>query len=59
MALTAGSVAASAATTAQLQTKLESLPSAYNAQFYNEDTEAVILNARAAAEAARRAAASQ
>lgn len=45
-------VAASAASAADLEELLAQLPSAYNAQFYNEDTEAVILNARAAAETA-------
>lgn len=52
LALGVCAVAASAATTSQLQKALESLPSEYNAQFYNDSTKALILEARSAAEAA-------
>ncbi len=45
-------VAASAASASQLQELLEQLPSEYNAHFYNNKTEALILEARAKAEAA-------
>jgi len=45
-------VATSAASAADLQAALNALPNEYNAQFYNESTQAAILEARAAAQAA-------
>lgn len=45
-------IATSAATATDLQTMLTKLPSEYNARFYKDDTSALILQARAAAEAA-------
>lgn len=52
LALGVCAIAVSAATSSQLQSVLKKLPSEYNAQFYNDDTKAQILEARAAAEAA-------
>ncbi len=52
LALGVLAVAASAASASDLQTAYNALPSEYNAQFYNEETQAAILEARAAAEAA-------
>ena len=49
LALGVLAVATSAASASDLQTALNSLPSEYNAQFYNESTQAAILEARAAA----------
>lgn len=49
LALGVLAVATSAASASDLETALNSLPSEYNAQFYNESTQAAILEARAAA----------
>ena len=46
LALGVLAVATSAASASDLQTALNSLPSEYNAQFYNESTQAAILEAR-------------
>lgn len=50
LALGVCAVASSAATAKTLQEFLDKLPSEYNAHFYNDETEALILEARAAAE---------
>lgn len=52
LALGVCAVASSAATAQTLQELLDKIPSEYNAHFYNDDTEALILEARSAAEAA-------
>jgi len=49
LALGVCAVAVSAASASDLQTALNKLPSEYNAQFYNDNTQAAILEARAAA----------
>lgn len=52
LALGVLAVAVSAASSADLQTAYNALPSEYNAQFYNDNTKAAILEAREAAAAA-------